>query len=91
MKKTIVPMIGPSIVPMPPITTLKMMNTVQSEMLNEACGAMRSFCSVMSAPVIPSNGAEPRKQSTRARVTFTPTDGGAFLVVAHRRQADADT
>ena len=74
MKKTIVPRIGPSIVPMPPMTTLKMTNTVKSEMLNEACGAMRSFCRVTSAPATPSSGADPRKHRIRARVMLTPTE-----------------
>jgi hypothetical protein len=35
-KKVTVPTIGPSTVPIPPITTLKITNTVQSEILNEA-------------------------------------------------------
>src|SRR5215472_13260670 len=57
---------------MPPITTLKITNTVQSVMLNEAGGAIRSFCNVMIAPAIPRNGAVPRKHRMRARLMLTP-------------------
>jgi hypothetical protein len=44
-----VPMIGLSKLPMPLITTLKMMKAVRPLTLNEAGGAIRSFCRVMIA------------------------------------------
>ena len=43
-------MIGPSMVPMPPITTMKMTKAVKSLTLKAASGEMRSFCRKISAP-----------------------------------------
>ena len=43
MKNTRTPIIGPSIVPIPPITTIKITNAVQSLMLNAASGDILSF------------------------------------------------
>ena len=51
------PMNGPSIVPMPPMTTMKITTTVQSLMLNPASGEMRSFCKKISAPIRPVQAA----------------------------------
>ena len=49
----ITPMIGPSMVPMPPITTMKMTLAVQSITLKPASGEMRSLVRKTSAPTIP--------------------------------------
>ena len=43
MKNTRTPIIGPSIVPIPPITTIKITNAVQSLTLNAASGDILSF------------------------------------------------
>ena len=51
------PMNGPSIVPMPPITTMKITTTVQSLMLKPASGEMRSFCRKISPPIRPVQAA----------------------------------
>ena len=51
------PMNGPSSVPMPPITTMKITTTVQSLMLKPASGEMRSFCRKISAPIRPVQAA----------------------------------
>ena len=68
-------MIGPSILPMPPMTTMKMMKTVQSMMLNEA---WRRDAQLLQrderARQCRATAPTPRKQSMRARVTLTPTD-----------------
>ena len=45
-------MIGPSMVPMPPITTMKITKAVQSLTENAASGEIRSFCRKISAPTI---------------------------------------
>jgi hypothetical protein len=37
-------MIGPSILPMPPMTTMKITSAVQSMTLKAAPGDMRTFC-----------------------------------------------
>ena len=47
-----VPMIGPSIRPMPPMTVMKMTKAVQSLTLNAVSGEIRSFCRKMSAPIM---------------------------------------
>ena len=54
-KYKIVPIIGPSMVPIPPITTIttiKITKTVQSLTLNTATGLMRNFVIKISAPII---------------------------------------
>jgi len=51
------PMIGPSSVPMPPITTMKITTTVQSLTLNPASGDKRNFCRKMKAPTTPVQAA----------------------------------
>ena len=56
-KNTIVPMIGPSSAPMPPITTMKITTTVQSLDANPASGDRRSFCRKMNAPTRPVQAA----------------------------------
>ncbi len=48
-----VPTIGPSMRPMPPITVMKITNAVQSLTLKAASGEMRSFCKKISAPTMP--------------------------------------
>ncbi len=55
-----VPMIGPSIRPMPPITVMKMTKAVQSFTENAVSGEMRSFIRKISAPII----AVPKPVST---------------------------
>ena len=55
--KISMPMKGPSSVPMPPITTMKITTTVQSLMEKPASGEMRSFCRKMSAPIRPVQAA----------------------------------
>ena len=47
-----VPTIGPSMRPMPPITVMKITKAVQSLTLKAASGEMRSFCRKMSAPTM---------------------------------------
>ena len=47
-----VPMIGPSTRPIPPITVMKMTKAVQSLTLKAVSGEIRSFCRKMSAPTI---------------------------------------
>ncbi len=47
-----VPMIGPSTRPMPPITVMKMTKAVQSLTLNAVSGEIRNFCRKMSAPTM---------------------------------------
>ncbi len=47
-----VPMIGPSIRPMPPITVMKMTKAVQSFTLKAVSGEIRSFCRKISAPTM---------------------------------------
>ncbi len=51
-----VPTIGPSIVPIPPITTMKMMNAVQFTP-NAASGEMRRLERKYIAPAIPQPNA----------------------------------
>ena len=51
------PMNGPSMVPMPPITTMKITTTVQSLMLKPASGDSRSFCRKISPPTRPVQAA----------------------------------
>ena len=51
-KYTIVPMIGPSMVPMPPMTTMKITNAVQSLTLKAASGETRIFCRAMMDPTM---------------------------------------
>ncbi len=60
MKKTMVPMIGPSMRPMPPITVMKMTKAVQSFTLKAVSGEMRSFIRKISAPIM----AVPKPVST---------------------------
>ena len=47
-----VPMIGPSTRPMPPITVMKITKAVQSLTLNAVSGETRSFCRKISAPTM---------------------------------------
>ena len=46
------PIIGPSIVPMPPMTTMKITKTVQSFIENAASGEMRSLVMKIRLPII---------------------------------------
>jgi hypothetical protein len=51
------PMNGPSSVPMPPITTMKMTTTVQSLMEKPASGEIRNFCRKIKPPIKPVQAA----------------------------------
>ena len=87
----IVPMIGPSILPMPPMTVMKMTNAVQSFTLNAVSGEMRSFCRKMNAPTI----AVPKAVSHVDDEFDSPhANAGALrgqFIVADSRQREAVT
>src|SRR3972149_947208 len=88
-KKTAVPTIGPSIVPMPPITTMKIMYAVQLT-VKAASGWVRHRVKVEAPAGAPA--PEPRHDVDEE---LRPHDVhaealGAFLVVADRRQGEAE-
>ena len=53
MKNSRQPISGPSMLPMPPMTTIKITSTVQSLTLKATSGEIRSFCRKISAPRSP--------------------------------------
>jgi hypothetical protein len=51
-KNMMVPIMGPSTRPMPPMTVMKITNAVQSFTLKAVSGEIRNFCRKMSAPIM---------------------------------------
>ncbi len=72
-----VPMIGPSTRPIPPITVMKMTKAVQSLTLNAVSGEMRNFCRKIKAPIIAVPSAVKIYTTSLVRVTSTPLDRAA--------------
>ena len=90
-----VPMIGPSMRPMPPITVMKMTKAVQSLTLKAVSGEMRSFIRKISAPIM--RGAEAGQHvddefdagdvdAVALRRQFVVADGGERQAVARAQQ-----
>ena len=72
MKKTIVPRIGPSIVPMPPMIVTKIISADHCT-LNAAVGSTNGWLMMSSAPAAPHPAAATMNTSRCARATLAPT------------------
>ena len=92
-----VPTIGPSMRPMPPITVMKITKAVQSLTLKAVSGEMRSFIRKISAPIIavPKAGQHIDDEfdagdvdAVALRRQFVVADGGEREAVARAQQRD---
>jgi branched-chain amino acid transport system permease protein len=72
-----VPRIGPSTLPMPPMTVMKIIFTVQSLMLKAENGVMLSFCRNTVEPTMAVAAAATTNTTIRARLTSMPFDFAA--------------